>query len=71
MGLSGTNELLGLRKEGIRQAKEVLEILERLGHGVGQAGCLLDLAELFLGDQQLDAAEDAALRAIGLREKGG
>ena len=41
VGLSGTNELLGLRKEGIRQAKAALEILERLGHGVGQAGCLL------------------------------
>ena len=48
-----------------------MEILERLGHGVGQAGCLLDLAWLLLGDQQLDVTEDVALRAIDLREKGG
>jgi tetratricopeptide (TPR) repeat protein len=62
---------MGLFKEGIQQAKEASEIYERLGRHTEQARCLIDLAQLFRDDQQLDAAEEAASRAINLlSEKG-
>jgi len=64
--LSDTNRMLGLYKEGIQRAKEGLEVYEQLGDTVGQAECLRDLAWLFCGDKQLDAAEEAASRAIDL-----
>ena len=69
--LSSVNQLLDLHEEGIPQAKEALKINERIGDTAGQMWCLNDLAQLFLGNRQLDAAESAAYRAIGLiAEKG-
>ena len=60
---------MGLYKEGIQEAKEASEIFERLGHTVGQAQCLIDLAWLFDYEKQLDGAEEAALHAINLLSK--
>ena len=69
--LSDTNRLLGLLKEGIGQAREALEIYERVGTAQSQGQCLVGLALLLRGDKQLDAAEEAASRAIKvLPEKG-
>jgi len=69
--LSNANRLMGLRKEGIQQAKEALEIFKQLGDAEGQARCLIDLAWLLHADKQLDAAEEAASRAFNLiPEKG-
>ena len=69
--LSDANRALGLFKEGIGQAREALGIYERIG-GAGKRGyCLTGLAWLLHHDEQLDAAEDAASRAIKiLPEKG-
>ena len=64
--LSDANRLLGLHGEGIRQAEAALEIYERINDTVGQGKCLIGLAYLFFYDNQLNAAEDAASRAIGL-----
>ena len=64
--LSDANRLMGIPKEGIQQAREGLEILERVGDTVGQARCLIKLALLLCDDQQFDAAEEAASRAIDL-----
>ena len=69
--LSDTNRMMDLPEEGIRQAKEALEIYERLGYTMAQAQCSINLALLLHTDQQLDAAEEAASRAIDLlSEKG-
>jgi hypothetical protein len=62
--LSLVNQHLGLFKEGIQQAEEALEIVERLGDTVQQAICLDCLARLLLCDDQPDAAQEAALRNI-------
>ena len=64
--LSDTNRLIGLHEEGIQQAKEASEILERLGDTANQAECLIGLAYVLHDDEQLDAAEEAASRAINL-----
>ena len=64
--LSDTNRMLGLFEEGIQQAREALEIYQRLGIALGQALCLNYLARLLLGDKQLDAAKEAASQAIDL-----
>ena len=64
--LAHVNELIGLPREGIQLAKEALEICERLGDRVVQARCLAELASLLCSDKQLDAAEEAASRAINL-----
>ena len=69
--LSGTNQLLGFHKEGIEQAKEALEVHERLGYTIGQAQCLIRLAWLLRSDDQLDAAEEAAFRALDLLSEEG
>ena len=66
MELSEVNRHMGLHKEGIEVAKEALEIFERLGFAAQQAECLVKLALLFCSDRQFDAAEEAALRAIGI-----
>jgi len=64
--LSDANRLLGLYEEGIQQAKEASEIVEQLGDAARQAQCSIDLANLLYEDKQLDAAEEAASRAINL-----
>ena len=66
MDLSDVNRLLGLRKEGMQQAEKALKICEQLGDIAGQADCLRYLAWLLWADNQLDAAEEAASRAIDL-----
>jgi len=69
--LSRANQQIGLKEEGVQQAKEALDICERLGDTVGQAECLRDLACLLCATRQLDAAKEAASRAIDLLpEKG-
>ena len=64
--LSRLNLELRLRKEGIQQAEEALETYKQVGDMIGQADCLHVLAWLLLHDDQLDIAEDAALRSINL-----
>ena len=62
---------MGLYKEGIQQAREASEIFERLGDTAEQAERLISLAYVLHDDKQLDAAQEAALRAIDLLpEKG-
>ena len=69
--LSDANRILGLHEEGIHQVKEALGIYERLGNARQQGYSFISLAWLFYDDNQLDAAEDAASRAIQLiQEKG-
>jgi len=69
--LANANGMMDLPKEGIELAKEALEIGVRLGDRVEQAQCLTGLAGLLSEDKQLDAAEEAASRAINLLpEKG-
>ena len=50
----------------IWQAEEASGIFERLGDLVQQAECLVNLASLLMQDEQLDAAEETALRAMDL-----
>ena len=70
--LASVNQLMGLSKEGIQQAKEASEIFEQLDDAVGQAGCLISLALSLHRDEQLDAAGEAASHVIDLfPEKGG
>jgi tetratricopeptide (TPR) repeat protein len=69
--LSDTNRLLGLGQEAIEQAREAMEIFERLGDTVKQAECFIDLAWASYDDNQLDAAEEAALRGIELLPEDG
>ena len=64
--LSDTSRQMGLYEEGIQQAEEALEIFKRVGDMARQAACLVHLAYLLLEDDQLDAAEEAAFRAIDL-----
>ena len=69
--LSDVHYWMRLFQEGIEQAKEALEIYNRLGDTGGQAKCLIDLAWLFYDDEQLDDAEEVAFRVINLlSEKG-
>jgi len=73
--LSEINGVMGLYNEGIQQAKEALEGYEEPSnieeHTEQRAGCLTRLASLLCSDGQLDAAEEAAFRAIDLLpEKG-
>jgi tetratricopeptide (TPR) repeat protein len=71
MELSDANRLIGLCEEGIRQAKEALEIFERLGDTIGQGRCLIYLAYLLCSIKQFDAAEEATFHALDLLpEKG-
>lgn len=64
--LSDADRLLGLYKEGIQQVTEALEIYKWLGNTPGQAQSCQSLAWLLYDDRQLDAAEEAASRAINL-----
>ena len=65
-GLADANRRLNLLEEGIQCARGASEIYEGLGDTVGQAGCLNSLALLLKSDGQLDAAEEAASRAVTL-----
>ena len=62
--LSNANRDLEFHKEGIQQVKEALEIYGQTGETSGKIHCLNLLAFLLLDDNQLDAAEDTASRAI-------
>jgi len=64
--ISNANRLLGLHEEGIRQAKEALEIYERLNDISGQAHSWQRLAWLHYDNKQLGAAKDAASQVINL-----
>jgi tetratricopeptide (TPR) repeat protein len=64
--LSDINRLLGFTKEGTSQAREALAISERVNDTEGQVEALIFLALLLQADNQLDAAENAALSAINL-----
>ena len=64
--LSGANRHMNLYEEGIKLVQEASEILQRLGDTIGQAQCLMDIARLLHSSGQLDAAEEAASRAIDL-----
>jgi len=64
--LSDANRLLGHHKEGVRQVEEALKICEQLGDTIEQARCLNKLAWVLWADNQLDAAGEAASRAIDL-----
>jgi len=68
--LADTNRLLNLYEEGIRQVKEGIEIAERLGFSSWPRN-LMSLAYLCHWDKQLDAAEEAATRAIQLFRRQG
>ena len=64
--LSVVNQYPGFTKEGIQEAREALEIFERIHDTKRKAICLDNLAWSLYNDNQLDAAEDAASRAINL-----
>ena len=64
--LSDTNRMLDLYEEGIQQAKEALEISERLDNTFERAYSSFGLAHLLYDDQQLDAAEEAASISMDL-----
>ena len=64
--LAVVNRQLGCCKEGIPQVKEATEIYERLDETARQAKYLQHLALLFAEDNQIDAAEAAASRAMNL-----
>ena len=64
--LSDANRIARFYREGIDQAKEALEIFERIGDKEHQVDSLLRLGLLLHEDKQLDAAEEAATRATKL-----
>ena len=64
--ISSADRWLGLHKEGIERVEEALAIYERLDDISGQTSSWKGLAWLLFKDKQLDAAEEAALRAIDL-----
>ena len=69
MFLADASNHLGLYKEAIQQAREALEVWERLGHSQGQAQSLHRLSRSLYHEKQLDAAEEAVLRAIDLLDE--
>jgi len=64
--IASANRSLNLHKDGILQAKEAVEIYERLNDTVEQANTLQRLALFLAEDDQFDAAAEAASRAIDL-----
>jgi len=64
--ICGANRTLGLNGEGIQQARELLGIYERLNDIWGRARSLQLLAWLLYDGNKLNAAEEAAVRAINL-----
>ena len=69
--LSETNERMDLHEEGIKLVEEASQICKRLGDVMGEAQCLASLGSLLESTKQLDAAEEAASRAINLFSKNG
>ena len=69
--LSDANRHLNLSEEGIRQAREALDICERINDTREQLESLDYLAWALYGDGQLDAAVDTATRAIDLVPENG
>jgi len=65
-GICIVNQVLGLHEEGIERAREAFEIYKRRNHISGQAMSLEQLAWSLHGNNQLNAAEEAASRAIDL-----
>ena len=65
-GLSNASRLQHLYSDGMQQAKEALEISERIGDTIGQAWSLNYLAYASFEGQRPNAAKDAASRAIDL-----
>ena len=68
--LASANAMLDLYEEGIQQAKEALEVFERLGRTTEQVACLIALAQVLWDNGQLDEAEEAITRAINLLNNG-
>ena len=66
--LSNANLGVGLYEEGIQQATEASEIFGRFGETGKQALCLIAIARLLHKDEQFNAAEEAAYRAINFLE---
>ena len=66
VSLAESNMPPGPLKEGILLGKEALEIYEQLDDTSGQADSLQTLAQLLSSDNQLDAAEEVASRAVNL-----
>jgi len=64
--LAGTNDRLGLHKEGIEQAEEALGIYKQTNDVLGQTSSLRRLSLLLLHDKQFDYAEEAASKVINL-----
>ena len=62
--ISESNRMLHLDKEGIQQAKEAFGIYRQLNDVSGQAHSLSGLSHLLCNDEQLSAAEGAALQVI-------
>ena len=71
MHLSGTDRLVSTPEESVRHAREVSEAYERLGATADQARCLITVTFSLYEDNQLDAAEEAAFRAISLLPESG
>ena len=65
--LATTNLHLGLVQEGLDQAREAVEIFERIGDIKKHGYSLLTLATILAKDRQLDAADEVASRILQLR----
>ena len=71
MVLADVSVKLGLVQKGLDQAREAMEIFERIGDIHNHGYSLLTLAVALLGNHQVDAAEEAASRVLQLLpEKG-
>ena len=69
--LSLANQSLDLCEEGIKQVEEASQICKRLSDVVAEATCLASLAVLLYSTDRLDAAKEAASRALNIfSEKG-
>ena len=71
MLLAAANVQLGLAQEALGQAREAVEIFERIGDIKAHGSSLIALAAALAANHQLDAAEEAASRILRLvPEKG-
>ena len=67
--ISNVNRRLNLYDEGIKQAKEAVEIYKQLNDTPGQAYSWQELGRLLYSSKQLDTAEEAISQAINLLDK--